>query len=134
MDHRHEYRYQVWEPVILSIGDGEVELHRSAHLVDISKSGLRVVTDLQIKSGTPIHVALGHLSLEATVTHCTRHGRDMWALGAEITSLELHGANRAEAQAHADQQEARDEESVTEDDAASVKSRRKPRPLATFLH
>ncbi len=124
MDNRQEHRYPVWEPVILSIGDGQIDIHRSAHLIDISKSGLCVVTDLQIKAGTKIHVALGHLSMEATVTHCNRHGLDMWALGAEISSLELNGANRAEAQ---------DREASEEQDAVSPKVR-KHRPLASSIH
>jgi hypothetical protein len=134
MDNRQDYRYQVWEPVILSIGAGKIELHRSAHLIDISRSGLRVVTDLQIRSGTNIHVALGHLSIEAVVTHCNRHGREMYALGAEITSLELHGANRAEAQDRAS-----DQENASEEESAGTpeKPQRKQRPLASspaFIH
>ena len=96
MEHRRENRYRVWAPVILTVpGTDPAERQCPADLVDISKSGLRVVVETQLELGIPFRVDLGHLAIEAIGTSCEDIGNGEFAIGAEISSLQLTGTRHS---------------------------------------
>ena len=79
---RREHRYEVWESVVLSPvgvpGGGH-----SATIVDISRSGYRVLSGIPLAPGTEILTTLHSVAIFGIVRHC-EEASDGFTTGVEI--------------------------------------------------
>ena len=85
MQRRRERRYQVWESVVLTIEEPQLR-HCAGTVVDISRSGYRVLSAAVLAVGTEVLITLNSVAIVGRVRHCTQVG-DSFAAGIEITEI-----------------------------------------------
>jgi c-di-GMP-binding flagellar brake protein YcgR len=84
---RREQRYEVWESVVISLSGSADGNHRPATIVDISKSGYRVLFGTPLAPGTEILTTLHSVAIFGVVRHCQKAGDDTFTAGVEITRV-----------------------------------------------
>jgi hypothetical protein len=87
MQRRREPRYQVSESVVLTILNAAEECRRPATLVDISRSGYRILSGLDLKLGTQVLITINSVAVFGSVRHCQREGEDSFTAGVQITNV-----------------------------------------------
>jgi len=87
MQRRRERRYEVWESVVMSILDTHDECHRPATIVDVSKSGYRVLFGSALAPGTKVLTILHSVAIFGVVRHCEEAPPDAFTIGMEITKV-----------------------------------------------
>jgi hypothetical protein len=87
MQRRRERRYQVRESVVLTVLNVGQECRRPATLVDISRSGYRVLSGFNLKVGTEVLITINSVAVFGSVRHCEREGEDSFTAGVQITTV-----------------------------------------------
>ena len=117
MQRRREHRYQVWESVALTVlsggerhrtgavlagpgdspvpaepgsvvpRDNEAAQARAATVVDISRSGYRVLSGLNLGAGTEVLITLHSVAIFGTVRHSEPAEDGVFTIGVEITNV-----------------------------------------------
>jgi hypothetical protein len=88
MQRRRERRYEVWESVVATILDSGEPRHSAATVVDISQSGYRILSAMELTVDTEILITLNSVAIVGRVRHCEPSGPDTFAAGIEITGVE----------------------------------------------
>ncbi len=87
MQRRSEHRYEVWESVVLTAQDSAGKRHFAATIIDISKSGYRVLLGAQLRVGTQVSITLHSVAIVGSVRHCERAKPDSFTVGVQITGV-----------------------------------------------
>ena len=88
MQRRREHRYEVWESVTLSVLSGSANGQtRAGTVVDISRSGYRVLSGLNLEIGTEVLITLNAVAIFGTVRHCESAEFDSFTSGVQITNV-----------------------------------------------
>lgn len=86
MQRHREPRYNVWESIVLMLIEGTEAKYSAATLVDISRTGCRVVSVLDLAVGAEVLFTLNSVAIAGRVRHC-KPAADSFAAGVEITSV-----------------------------------------------
>jgi c-di-GMP-binding flagellar brake protein YcgR len=86
MQRRSEPRFSVWESVVLSVM-GKQQTYWPATVVDISQSGYRLLTGVNLKIGTEVLITLNSVVIFGTVRHCEPHDADSFTAGVQISQV-----------------------------------------------
>ncbi len=86
MQRRCEQRYSVWESVVLTVL-GEERAYWPATVVDISRSGYRLLSGVQLEVGTEVIVTLHSVIIFGSIRHCERHDEDSFTAGVQISKV-----------------------------------------------
>jgi hypothetical protein len=95
MQRRRDHRYEVWESVVISIGDAAEARHQAATMVDVSKSGYRVLSGIPLEPGTEIVTTLHSVAIIGVVRHCEPTVNNAFTAGVEITQVVAEEATAA---------------------------------------
>lgn len=95
MQRRRERRYTVWESVVLTVLAEPQTLPSAATVVDISRSGYRVLSTIPLKVGMEVLITLNSIAIVGRVRHCSAAAEDFFAAGVEITSVNGGVAERS---------------------------------------
>ena len=87
MQRRREPRYQVSESVVLTVLNADQECRRPATLIDISRSGYRVLSGLDLREGTQVVITINSVAILGVVRHCEREGEDSFTAGVQISNV-----------------------------------------------
>jgi hypothetical protein len=87
LQRRRDHRYEVWESVVLSLVDSTGNGHQAATMVDVSKSGYRVLLGVALVPGTEVLTTLHSVAIVGVVRHCEQAGDDGFTAGVEITKV-----------------------------------------------
>ena len=88
MQRRREHRYEVWESVTLSVLSGSANGQtRAATVVDISRSGYRILSGLNLEVGTEVLITLNSVAIFGTLRHCESADMDAFTSGVQITRV-----------------------------------------------
>jgi len=80
--------------VISIVGSADAG-HHAATMVDVSKSGYRVLLGLPLAHGTEILTTLHSVAIVGVVRHCEEAGNDAFTAGVEITKVVAEAASAA---------------------------------------
>jgi PilZ domain-containing protein len=86
MESRTEDRYSVNESVVVSILD-KPETHRPATVIDVSESGFRLTSGLNLTPGSRILTTLNSVAIFGVVRNCQRSGDNLFLAGVQITDV-----------------------------------------------
>jgi hypothetical protein len=87
MQRRREQRYDVWESVIVTILDEPECRFNAATVVDISRSGYRMLSSLDLTVGKEVLITLNSIAIIGRVRYCNPMDSDLWSTGVEITAV-----------------------------------------------
>jgi hypothetical protein len=87
MQRRRDHRYEVWESVVISLKGSEDAGRHAATMVDVSKSGYRVLVGLPLAPGTEVLTTLHSVAIIGVVRHCEESSNDAFTAGVEITQV-----------------------------------------------
>ena len=80
-------RYEVWESVVLTVLEKPEALHSAATVVDISRSGYRVLAAKRLMIGTEVLITLNSVAITGCVRHCEAGPENCFSAGIEITHV-----------------------------------------------
>ena len=80
-------RYEVWESVVLTVLEKPEALHSAATVVDISRSGYRVLAAKRLMIGTEVLITLNSVAITGRVRHCEAGPENCFSAGIEITHV-----------------------------------------------
>lgn len=86
MQRRSEPRFSVWESVVLTVL-GKERTYWPATVVDISRSGYRVLSGVQLEVGTEVVITLHSVIIFGSIRHCERHDEDSFTAGVQISKV-----------------------------------------------
>ena len=86
MQRRRERRYSVWESVVLTI-PGVEAVYRPATVVDISRSGYRILSGANLPVGTEVIITLNPVVIFGCVRHCEPYDGDTFTAGIQISKV-----------------------------------------------
>src|SRR5579863_3777290 len=95
MQRRREPRYRVSESIVLSMIEGREAKYSAAMLVDISRTGCRIVSALELAVGAEVLFTLNSVAVAGRVRYC-ESAADSFAAGVEITNIAGGVAARAD--------------------------------------
>jgi len=87
MQRRRERRYEVWESVVLTVLEEPQARHSAATVVDISRSGYRVLSAVELVVGAEVLITLNSVAIVGRVRHCKPMKAASFAAGVEITEV-----------------------------------------------
>lgn len=87
MQRRRENRYEVWESVVLTVLDSAEPQHFAATVIDISRSGYRVLSTRELVAGVHVLITLHSVAITGHVRHCEPVDQDSFTAGIEITQV-----------------------------------------------
>ncbi len=87
MQRRREHRYEVRESVVLTAQDSAGKRHFAATIIDISKTGYRVLLGAELSVGTEVSITLHSVAIVGSVRHCERTKQDAFTAGVQITQI-----------------------------------------------
>lgn len=97
MQRRREQRYEVWESVVLTVLEQPQSKPSAATIVDISRSGYRVLSAVSLAVGSEVLVTLNSVAIIGRVRHCKPSGLHSFIGGVEITAVTGGVAERSSA-------------------------------------
>lgn len=86
-EQRREPRYSVSEPVVVSALPAAQNHHHRATVLDISKTGYRVLLGLKFAEGTEVLTTLNSVAIFGIVRHCELATNDCYTMGVQITKV-----------------------------------------------
>lgn len=86
MQRRCEPRYSVWESVVLTVL-GEERTYWPATVVDISRSGYRLLSSVELEVGTEVIITLHSVIIFGLVRHCEHQDADSFTAGVQISKV-----------------------------------------------
>ena len=95
MQRRRERRYEVSESVVLKILGQAGPEYAAGTIMDISRSGYRVVSGTKLAVGTEVLTTLHAVAIIGRVRHCEPFQSDSFTIGVEITRVVGAIASRA---------------------------------------
>ena len=87
MQRRRDHRYEVWESVVLRRLESGQHLYSAATVIDISRSGYRVFSGVELAIGAEVLITLNSVAIVGRVRHCERAAPDSFTAGVEITNV-----------------------------------------------
>jgi hypothetical protein len=84
---RREQRYTVKESVVVSVLNTRENRPRPGTVLDISRSGYRVLSGLALSEGTEVLTTLNSVAIFGIVRHCELAGEDSYTTGVQITKV-----------------------------------------------
>ncbi len=82
------------EQTVQLIIPGTTELSIIGQVVDISRSGMRLLAGCPVEPGSPVHIDLGTSSLSGEVRYC-HAGKQGFAIGIQLEHATLSLSNLA---------------------------------------
>jgi hypothetical protein len=86
MQRRGEQRYSVWESVVLTVL-GKEQNYSPATVVDISRSGYRILSGVNLEVGTQVIITLNSVAIFGAVRHCEPYDADSFTAGVHISRV-----------------------------------------------
>jgi hypothetical protein len=91
MERRTELRFGADQPVAVSVLTPAPSEEICGHIVEASKSGLRIVLGVPMETGTLLEVKWDGAIVRGEARYCRRAGPDRYSIGVKISEVVAHG-------------------------------------------
>ncbi len=91
MDRRSELRFGADQAVVVSVLMPEPSEEIPGHVVEASKSGLRILLGVPLETSTLLEVKWDGAIVRGEARYCRRAGPDRYSIGVKISEVVAHG-------------------------------------------
>jgi len=87
VDRRRENRYSVSESVVVTVFKKPVTCYKPATLLDVSRSGFRIVVGLELVRETAVMITLNAIAIFGHVQYCRPSSDECFVVGVRILEI-----------------------------------------------